>query len=398
MKTISLKPLLIWTGLLGVGVLLGRWSVRSEVGEGSVSTSKSSVAKALVSPAGSGTQGNATKVINPNSVDQDEAWLASLEGPDRAKAMGDKAKEVLFEKNPARRLMLFSSVLSHMKEGEYEQVVSAFRFHDQEGRLFPQEYDLFCATAGMVDGKNTMDSIFKWFNIEGRRLYGAQEGAMAAWASAEPSKAIAWWNELPEGQLRDDFAKSLLRGVATKDVNQAWNCMNVFPVEERAKFMGTLVRQQISDGGVEAASTWLANLTSSDGADVSQLRQKGFESLFNAMPNFSSDRKAQYVSQFMSEPWMASSTYPMNVAKEWAVQSGSQAAAWAAQLPANIQEQALPSALASWFQREPEAATQWLKANQGDAAVADHAKRVEQLLGAKSQDLAKNWNATMGVR
>ena len=189
---------------------------------------------------------------------------------------------------------------------------------------------------------------------------------MSSWAMEEPEKAIGWWNAQEEGNTKNELAKSLISGLALKDIDLAWRCLNEFPEAERAPFMGSLVRQQITDRGAGEAANWLASLHSPDQTDTSPLKQKGFESLYHALVNIPPDKKAGFVDRFASDPWMADSHYPSEVAGQWAAKNGDQAVSWAANLPETIREGALVPAFYSWSQAKPQEFMDWKTAHQAD--------------------------------
>lgn len=313
--------------------------------------------------AGTGNSG----LDHPDSQSAEEAdWRQRLNSPDRAAALTDRAQAILGERNPARRLKLFSAFMDELKPGDYEAINAGFARQDQQGRLFGPEYELFLASAGAIDGEATMDSIFRWYHPRGGTPTGAQQGAMSSWAMENPEKAIGWWNAQEEGATKNELAKSLISGLALKDINLAWRCLNEFPEEERAPFMGSLVRQQITDQGAEGAANWLSTLQTLDQTDASPLKQNGFDSLYHSLVNVPPDKKAGFVDKFASEPWMAESPYPSEIARQWAAKNGSQAVSWAAGLPENLREGALVPALSSWYQSQPQEFSAWKTAHQAD--------------------------------
>lgn len=330
----------------------------------------------------------ARNVNRDPTVDADAEWLSKMSGPARAAALEEKARSILFETDPSQRLLLFSSLLQHMQPGDYETIVKAFAFHDHQGRFFYPEFEFFCAAAGRVDGRATMEIVTGDGNANNT---AAQDKVLNAWAVAEPAQAIAWWNALPDGQLRNDMAKSLVKGVASKDFQLGWQCLTSFPEEERPKFMGTLVRQKIAEGGFDAASAWLSGLSLEDGGRVDPLKAKGFESMYNAMPNIGVEKRAEYLARFANEPWIMQTQYSQVIANEWASKDGGQAAQWAANLPSAVQANTLPSVLQIWAGRDEAAAAAWFKENAPAGSEERYRARVGELLGETDPNRATSW-------
>ncbi|MES2706280.1 MAG: sigma-70 family RNA polymerase sigma factor [Verrucomicrobiota bacterium] len=321
---------------------------------------------------------------------EETEWRSRLDGPDRQAALTDRAQAILGERNPARRLKLFSTFMDELKPGDYEAVNAGFARQDQEGRLFGPEYELFLATAGTIDGEATLNSIFRWYNPRGGTPTGAQQGAMSSWAMEDPDKAIGWWNAQEEGPTKNELAKSLISGLALKDISLAWRCLNEFPEEERAPFMGSLVRQQITDQGADGAAAWLASLRTLDQTDTAPLKQKGFDSLYHSLVNVSPDKKSGFIDRFASEPWMAESHYPSEVAGQWAAKNGNQAVSWAAGLPETFREGALVPAFSAWSQGNPQEFADWRAAHRTDPqfqkplAIFEEISRAHQSLKGES--------------
>lgn len=314
------------------------------------------------------------------------AWRLRLDGPDRAEALTDRASAILSERNPARRLKLFSTFLDELRPGDYEAINAGFARQDQQGRLFGPEYQLFLAAAGTVDGHATMDSIFNWYHPNGGAPTGAQSGAMSSWAMEEPANAIAWWNAQEEGTTKNELAKSLISGLALKDIDLAWRCLNEFPENERAPFMGSLIRQQITDLGAEGAAGWLASLQTLDRTDPSPLRQQGFDALFHSLVNVPPDVKVRFLTQFVHEPWMAQSPYAGETAHQWATKNGPDAVAWAGALPDSLRMGALVPALSGWSQTQPREFQEW-QARHGSEPQFQEAVDLIQQLAQANQSL-----------
>jgi RNA polymerase sigma factor (sigma-70 family) len=336
------------------------------------------------SSAGSGLRAGSASALGFGSDAEEDAWRQKLSNPsERPAALTDRAQAILGERNPARRLKLFSTFMDELKPGDYEAINAGFARQDQQGRLFGPEYELFLATAGSVDGQATLDSIFRWYHASGGTPTGAQQGAMSSWAMEEPVKAIEWWNAQEEGATKNELAKSLISGLALKDINLAWRCLSEFPTEERAPFMGSLVRQQITDQGAEGAAAWLASLESPDQSDTSPLKQRGFDSLYHSLVNVSADKKSEFVDRFAGEPWMAQTSYPGEVASQWAAKDGTQAINWAGSLPESLREGAVLSAFSTWSERRPQEFADWKASHLADPAWQKSLATFDEIIRAR---------------
>ncbi|MEK7951347.1 serine/threonine-protein kinase [Luteolibacter soli] len=313
-----------------------------------------------------------------------EAWENLAQGPERTAAVTGKATTLLNEKNPARRLQLFAEFIEKFETFDFEAIAASFAEHDQQGRLFPQEYDLFLSTAATLGGEEAMNKIFKPGDPLDHSPFGAQHSAMTAFATEDPQKATEWWNAMPESVVKNELARSLISGIAAKDSDHAWVSLDVFPQEERAQFMGDLVRQKISDQGAESAAQWLQGLKSQDGGDVANLKQAGFDSLLNAIVNLSPDKKSQYIDRFSDEPWMQASGFPARVARQWAQQNGTEAVNWAVGLPEAARSRTLLDAFDGWQQSDASGFQAWRTEHQSEDAFRDSIRALDEYSRAQN--------------
>ena len=372
MKNLSLSLIASSLVVLGGGFTLGRCSQDGapEIAAGKGNGTKAFSTRTTPGAGAGGSQtadslrhrrgpASAASVSERAGNSTREAWQNLPPGAERSAAVTGKATTMLNEKNPARRLQLFAEFIEKFEPFDFEAIAASFAEHDQQGRLFPQEYDLFLSTAATIGGTDAMNKIFKPGDPLNNSPFGAQHSAMTAFATENPQDATEWWNALPESVVKNDLARSLINGIAARDIDHAWRSLSVFPEEERAGFMGDLVRQQISDQGSESAAQWLQNLKAEDGSDVATLKQAGFDSLLNAIVNLSPDKKSQYIDRFADDAWMQNSDFPSRVARQWAQQNGSNAVNWAAKLPEAARNRTLQEALNGWQQSDATAFQAW---------------------------------------
>jgi hypothetical protein len=226
----------------------------------------------------------------------------------------------------------------------------------------------------MVDGEAALSSIFKSYHEGNRRPANPQHAAMTSWAASSPHDAMRWWNALPEGQVKSDFARSLIQGVASRDANLAWNCMKAFPANEQGPFMGVLLRQVVADSGAEAAARFIESLPSGESAEAEALKQAGFDSLMQSVVNYTPEKKSQFVSRFSESAWMADSGHADRIAADWAAKDGAASVQWADKLPEGVRPKALQAALRAWSQKQGESYQKWAAEHAADPRFADAIK------------------------
>lgn len=325
-----------------------------------------------------------SKTVSAREDAGDEnVWQRMPPGPERASAVTLKTRGILFEKNPARRMRQFSEFIAGFQADDFEAIAASFAEHDQQGRLFPQEYELFLTMAATIGGEAAMDKIFK----QGLPLEGAPSGpqhsAMMAWAMEDPPKAVEWWNNFEESVLKEHLALSLINGVASTDIDFAWRALGEFPYEDRGRFMGSLVQQRITDQGADSAAQWLDSLQTEDGTDVGMLKHAGFDALFRNLVNLPAAKKSEYINQFVDEPWMQQSNYVVDVAGHWASQNGGEAIAWADRLPVEVRMNAVLTAMTTWRQKNEGEHEVWRAAHEQDPVFQEPIRMVDEFVKAK---------------
>ena len=332
-----------------------------------------------------GTASSRTRSSNSPAQKDEDAWQRMAAGPQRAAAVKDRAQQILAEKNPSRRLRLFSRFIGSFEPDDFEAIAASFAAHDQQGRLFPAEYDLFLSTAAMVGGEAAMSRIFPPDYPLHNSPFGAQHSAMSAWAMEDPQGAADWWNRMPDSTVKNELARSLIGGIASTDIGYAWEVLHEFPENRRGELMGGMVHQQITDQGAEAAAQWMDSLQIPEGStsDLAALKRDGFNALFGTLVNLAPGKKAEFINRFADETWMQQSHFPAAVAGHWAQQNGAEAVAWADGLPEGARPHALLAALSTWQQKNAGEYEAWRSAHLEDPVFEQPIRSVDEFARAQ---------------
>ncbi len=246
--------------------------------------------------------------------------------------MAALAEGVLNLRGPAERLEAWLKLLKHLKPGDIDGVIDAFGRHDQEGRLFPDEWRVMMSSLGAVDGKGLME----WMVADGGGggVDANMGRGMTAWALASPHEAVEWWNQLPESPFRDSIAGPLIAGIAEKDPEKAWACVGLFPEEERARFAGAFVKATLARGGVERAVKWLESLGGRGAEAPPEFGAAAVSAFIQDAANIEPARRAELLKNIVSEDWAVKSGAVLPVAGQYASSNGPGATEWAASLTA----------------------------------------------------------------
>lgn len=345
---------------LGGGYLLWGGGKASEDPQG-----KKSAISAVSVPAGNIRTGSGIADSTPadGKTNADSGWLAQVESADvevHRKALTERTTELLAIRSAPERMQKLLEMLQHFRPGDIEFVVDGFKAHDQQGRLFPAEFDMFMEFAGAKDGLRAMERTREVLKSPDANLYDFHRRCMSAWAAASPEEAVKWWNGLPDGRMRDQAGSALISGVLKTDADRAWKYLQMFPAEDRAQHAGAFTREFLNQGGVARAAEWLKTLDQTAGEDSTAFKSAAAQSLLHGMVNIKAPEKAAAFEPFLNEPWFAGSGCLERLTDEWGKKNAAEAAAW---LEARSKTPAFNSAagalIARWGKTDPEAAAAW---------------------------------------
>ncbi|HEX2747083.1 MAG TPA: hypothetical protein VHM91_03720 [Verrucomicrobiales bacterium] len=347
----------LWT-LCGIAAGLGAgylvWGGRDESG-GAKARKLSSVS----GPVTSGTETGNGKTAAKGTDD----WLARLDSTDpetHHRALTEKTTEILAIRSAPERMKSLLAMLEHFRPGDIEFIVDGFKAHDQQGRLFPAEFDMFMEFAGAKDGLRAMERTREVLKSPDANLYDFHRRCMSAWAAASPEEAVKWWNGLPDGKMRDQTGAALISGVLKTDADRAWKYLQMFPAEDRAQHAGAFMREYLNQGDVARATEWLKTLDQTAGDDATGFKAAAAQSLLHGMVNIKSADKAAAFEPFLNEPWFANSSCVERLTDEWAKKSAAEAAAWLETRPKMPAfDNAANTLVARWRKTDPDAAAAW---------------------------------------
>ncbi|HWB01696.1 MAG TPA: hypothetical protein VG796_01650 [Verrucomicrobiales bacterium] len=357
---------LILSILGGIAAGLGGGYLLWGGGKGGEDTlGKKSAITAAAVPAGNTRTGS--RVADSASADgktkAEIEWLARVESADveaHRKALTERTTEVLAIRSAPERMQKLLEMLQHFRPGDIEFVVDGFKAHDQQGRLFPAEFDMFMEFAGARDGLRAMERTREVLKSPDANLYDFHRRCMSAWAAASPEEAVKWWNGLPDGKMRDQAGAALISGVLKTDADRAWKYLQMFPAEDRIRHAGAFTREFLNQGGVPRAAEWLRTLDQTAGEDSTAFKSAAAQSLLHGMVNIKAPEKAAAFEPFLNEPWFAGSGCLERLTDEWGKKNAAEAAAW---LEARSKTPAFNSAagalIARWGKTDPEAAAAW---------------------------------------
>jgi hypothetical protein len=351
-----------WASLVmvgGMGFGIGRLSLSPEA-----SMREPGAVHPKVIPQVGGAVPAAVESVRRNEPGVDWSWDSLPPGgAARQAAIVRRTEQVLGLASPSERFLAFAAFFEHYQPEDYESVIAGFRTHDQQGRLFAREYELFIQHCVAVEGERAVERMFEKKDRVTFDPNGWELEAMAEWSGKQGPAAVEWWNKLPEGNLRDALAQPVIAGMARTDPAAAWRSVQLFPAEERVKFTGIMVQQHLSNRGVAAAADWIHSLKSSE--EIPGVQVQAARLLLQSMFLIPEEQRAEVMLPFVREPWFAESGVGQRLTGEWAAKDPSAAGAWIRQ---NLPESARQAILKDFAERFRQASPD--QARLFEAAVA----------------------------
>jgi hypothetical protein len=287
---------------------------------------------------------------------------AELLSPDAGlhrKALTEGIANALNHRQPAERMKRFLELMEHFRPGDSQAVVDGFREHDQKGRLFSAEYNVFMDLSGRMDGLAAMERIRTRYTSPEVTVLDHHVRCMTAWAETAPSDAIKWWNSVEDGSFRDSMAKSIIAGVVKTDMPRALEYLKLFPEEDRGQHAGAFVGQCLDEGGPKHAAEWLKSVDVPSGP-TSPFHLHAAHALLSRMVNVSPAEKAACFEPLLDQPWFGNSGCLQTIIVEWAKKDAAAAGNWLAGHNSIPGFAAAAGALSSeWKKSAPQAAEEW---------------------------------------
>ncbi|RYD29137.1 MAG: hypothetical protein EOP86_22115 [Verrucomicrobiaceae bacterium] len=282
-------------------------------------------------------------------------------------------------------------MLEHYQFGDLEAIHGGMMAQEKLGGRFNKEYEQMMERAAEVEGAVVMDIVRRENGKPGSPLHEWHARCMADWSSADKAGAVAWWNALPDGNLRDAMAGPLIEGIATTSPQDAWSAALLFDPSKRADIAPELVKAFARDRGLEGSVEWVASL----GPEDAPAKSRALEELADHMHHIDYGRQAALMERFASESWAEGCPAFRRVARAWASRDAGAAAAWAETLPGGLRGQALPEVVRRWAGSESAAAGAWLESRAGSPDFPNlTAIFLEQLQSRQSPELS-TWSARL---
>ncbi|MES2709429.1 MAG: hypothetical protein V4726_22715 [Verrucomicrobiota bacterium] len=283
-------------------------------------------------------------------------------------------------------------MLENYQPGDLEAIHQGMMTQEKLGGRFNKEYEQMMERAAEIEGAVVMNIIKKESGKPGAPVHEWQARCMADWSSVDKSGAVEWWNALPDGNLRDHLAGSLIEGIAGSSAQDAWSAAMMFDPSQRANVAPELVKAFARERGLEGGVEWLASL----GPEDAGAKSRALEELADYMHHIEPGRQGALIERFAGEEWAGNCPAFRRVARSWASRDAEAAAAWAGALPEASRQQALPEVIKNWAGRESAAAGAWLETqvNAPDFPGLS-ATFLQQLQNQQSADYAA-WNSRLG--
>jgi hypothetical protein len=290
----------------------------------------------------------------PNSTAEVATWLdqwRSAGGPISPEQMSAAVLAALRDPDQVRGLRNFTHLLENLTPASAAAAVETLKTNAGAGDSGVW-LELLCSAWGAKDGASALATLTE------RR---EREAAMSAWAASDPAAAQTWLANLPAGngdngvameEDKRDLQRSMISGLARRDVQAAEAYITAQPERERSDLARVAAREMFRRGGAEAGE-WAASLQDSDmrGAALEMVARK----YMAAVPA----EGQQWAADNATAPDMRAAVG--RVADRMAEQDVLAAYTWTQQLPPGPgQEEAYQQVFSQWAREDPTASSQEL--------------------------------------
>lgn len=335
-----------------------------------------------------------TADIFPTGPLADQAFWKALGqgGAVRAAALKDKVAEILSSPLRYSRRRWFAALLENYQAGDLPAIHDGMIAQEKVGGRFNKEYEQMMERGAEVEGEVVLNLIKKESGKNGAPTHDWQARCMADWSASDKAGAVAWWNELPDGSLREFLAGSLIEGIASNSPQDAWAAALLFDPNQRANVAPSLVKEFARERGLEGSFQWLAGL----GPEEAGAKSNALVEMVDYMHNIDFARQSKLLEPFAGENWAANCPAFRRMARNWAQANGEAAAAWAGSLPEASRQQALPEVIKKWASKETASAGEWIEGQKDAADFANLAGTFLQQLRNDQSPLFAEWSARFG--
>ena len=339
-----LTPHAVWFTVAIGAYGLGKWSVQSQ---------SDPAAEVMVQAQGveSGL-GASPSALLVRQASEESDLDGSVAGAKRTFGQGGIetiAKEAFSDPNPLKRELAFARLLEGLTPENAEEIREQLR----DGSASGDQWRLFQYAWGSVDGPGALSKATEIERKDWRE--GAVSTALSGWASADPSKAIAWLGEMDEGE-RGRYQDDLVNGLADSDIGLASDyVLRMVEAGDRrgAELMGTVAGEQLRKSGAIVAASWAEKLP--NGA----AKGSALDRVANAYVEKDPASAAAWAEQFATADYGA--RVIEEVGDEWAERDPASAVSWLESLDDSAgKREGFESALGEWVRKDPTAASQYL--------------------------------------
>ncbi len=299
---------------------------------------------------------NKSLLENATKTAEDQKKMGLVSDTPSLMALSDKA---IRDPNPITRRLAFSRLLEALTPDnavEIREQLLALGAEGDQWRDFNYQW-------GAVAGEEA-------FRFAASSEEKDLDAALAGWASANPSKALAMLDNLPEelqGQ-RDSLARSVVEGVSDRDLASATDLVLRLASEGVLKtdeLMGIVANDAVRMQGVENAAKWSESLPNGP------LKGAAMQRIAGDYAERDPEGAAAWAEGITDQD--SSTRVIQEVSNTWAARNPVASVNWLESLPeGNGQKAGLRSVFGDWEDRDPAAATEYL-ASMPESAQRDSA-------------------------
>lgn len=257
-----------------------------------------------------------------------------------------KITSIMRKQDPIARANDVLGLIESLRPGDFEKVVADFRALGMTNERM-SEYAMLLHAWAKVDPIAALD-----YAKENTGTRFARQTILASWATDNPNAALNWAKENHEGNGANPWLVGVVRGLAANDIAQATEVLQMLPYSRERGNALTSVIAQLGTMDSDQAIEWLSGITDE------RLKNGATARLASQLANKDPESTAQWVSTIDDEEARRSAS--AEVASAWAQKDFDSALNWVDSLDGRVKTRAASSLMGNYIRKDIQQATTWM--------------------------------------
>ena len=304
-------------------------------------------------------------------------------------------QDALRASDPLARVAGIAEMLPHLSEKNALDVLDAYRgIRKEKGGGMATEGELIMLQVGRAAGLAALERD-RPQDPASPKVPAQFDLVMRGFAGTDPTGALNYWRNLPDGPFKNSLKSGLLTGMAENNTAMARDFFASLPPSEQLGQISNLANQINRQEGSKALQDWFVKVPE-DPRDAT-VKWTTFHAVGLELQE-SPAANADFMAREASKPYAANDIYnPYAIAFTDAAPTA--ALDWATGLPApegtTLRSEILTTVISRWTAHDSGAVGDWLNSNAGSPNYDEVAAGYAQQLSLLDPSAASRWISTI---